>query len=116
MADGRGSESFFALVDGVGVRPGDGKILESWDAPPSGFASGPFGCGRGGGSPETQTADFHSDADLQNSGKYLRAAVNSVIAQTYPNWELCICDDHSEDESTLAALRELEPARSGAFA
>jgi len=40
--------------------------------------------------------------------RYLRAAVDSVMAQTYPNWELCICDDSSEEESTLAVLRELE--------
>jgi hypothetical protein len=40
--------------------------------------------------------------------RYLKAAVDSVMAQTYPNWELCICDDSSEEESTLAALRELE--------
>jgi hypothetical protein len=40
--------------------------------------------------------------------RYLRAAVDSVKAQSYPNWELCICDDGSKEESTLAALRELE--------
>jgi len=40
--------------------------------------------------------------------RYLRAAVESVMAQTYPNWELCICDDSSQEESTRAALRELE--------
>jgi O-antigen biosynthesis protein len=40
--------------------------------------------------------------------KYLKAAVNSVKAQSYPNWELCICDDRSPDESTVTALRELE--------
>ena len=39
---------------------------------------------------------------------YLLAAVESVRAQTYPDWELCICDDGSADELTLDVLREIE--------
>jgi hypothetical protein len=42
--------------------------------------------------------------------KYLRAAVKSVQAQSYPHWELCICDDGSSDASTLSGLRELQRA------
>jgi GT2 family glycosyltransferase len=29
--------------------------------------------------------------------EWLQAAVNSVEAQTYPHWELCVCDDASRD-------------------
>ncbi len=34
----------------------------------------------------------------------LEAAVESVRAQVYPNWELCVADDASERPETLAAL------------
>jgi len=34
-----------------------------------------------------------------NSGRFLSEAIESVIGQTYPNWELIICDDGSIDES-----------------
>ena len=33
----------------------------------------------------------------------LTACIESVIAQTYPNWELCLCDDGSND-ATLAGI------------
>jgi glycosyltransferase involved in cell wall biosynthesis len=34
----------------------------------------------------------------------LEAAVESVLAQAYPNWQLCLADDASERRETLAAL------------
>ena len=37
--------------------------------------------------------------------EWLRDAVESVRAQTYANWELCIVDDASTDPATRKALR-----------
>ncbi len=37
----------------------------------------------------------------------LRAAVGSVTAQAYPNWELCLCDDASTSAATRETLDEL---------
>ena len=42
---------------------------------------------------------------------YLDACINSVIAQSYVNWELCIVDDASDRESTLNKLAEFEASR-----
>jgi GT2 family glycosyltransferase/glycosyltransferase involved in cell wall biosynthesis len=38
---------------------------------------------------------------------YLRECVESILAQTYPHWELCICDDASSDPDTLSYLEAL---------
>jgi O-antigen biosynthesis protein len=32
--------------------------------------------------------------------KWLRACLNSVLAQLYPNWELCLCDNASNPETS----------------
>jgi GT2 family glycosyltransferase len=39
--------------------------------------------------------------------RWLRRAVESVRAQTYPHWQLCICDDGSTDDATRRALAQL---------
>ncbi len=39
---------------------------------------------------------------------YLKKAIDSVIGQTYPNWELCIADDASKDKGVLDLLRKYE--------
>lgn len=38
---------------------------------------------------------------------WLRACVGSVLAQTYPHWELCLADDASDSAATRAALDQL---------
>lgn len=38
---------------------------------------------------------------------YVARCVESVRAQTYPRWELCLCDDGSEDPQLAAYLRSL---------
>ncbi len=36
--------------------------------------------------------------------RYFETCVNSVLAQTYPNWELCLCDDASSCSETIDTL------------
>ena len=38
-------------------------------------------------------------------GEFLQDAIESVLSQTYPNWELLLADDGSTDSSTAIALR-----------
>jgi len=38
--------------------------------------------------------------------KFLRECIDSVINQTYDNWELCIADDASTDQNTKNIIRE----------
>ncbi len=39
--------------------------------------------------------------------RYLRLAVDSVLAQAYPEWELILCDDGSKRADTGAVLKEI---------
>jgi O-antigen biosynthesis protein len=38
--------------------------------------------------------------------RFLRLAIESVLAQSYPNWELCIADDASPDPSVRRVIEE----------
>ena len=40
-----------------------------------------------------------------NSGAYIAKSIESVISQTFSDWELMICDDGSDDESLDIAIR-----------
>ena len=40
--------------------------------------------------------------------KYLQKMLNSILAQTYKNWELCIADDTSTNTETIVILQEYE--------
>lgn len=44
-----------------------------------------------------------------NTGEYIAASVESVLAQTYPNWELLIVDDCSDDNTTEVIGRYQDP-------
>ena len=43
-----------------------------------------------------------------NGEKFLEEAINSVIEQTYTNWELLLVDDGSTDGSTAIAMKYAE--------
>lgn len=47
-----------------------------------------------------------------NAEGTVEAAVQSIVQQTFRDWELIICDDHSDDQ-TLDILRRLAGARPG---
>src|SRR4051812_4427129 len=44
-----------------------------------------------------------------NGGPYLRAAIDSVIGQTYQNWELVFWDNQSTDDSATICLGYGDP-------
>ena len=46
---------------------------------------------------------------VYNAEKTLRPAIESIINQTYPNWELIICDDGSTDRSHWLAQEYKDP-------
>lgn len=50
---------------------------------------------------------------IYNCAPTLREAIDSIVAQTYDNWEFIICDDGSRDESHAIALEyaEKDPRR-----
>ena len=45
-------------------------------------------------------------ATYNSEERYLRAAIESVRAQVYPHWELCIADDASTDAAVRRVLAE----------
>ncbi len=81
----------------------------SWEFDPAWYAdwlAGEAAYWRGRPLPEGPTVSivmpcYNTDAGL------LREAVGSVIAQTYPQWELCLADDGSSDPATIAVLDDL---------
>jgi len=40
--------------------------------------------------------------------EYLTACIDSILKQTYQNFEICIADDHSSKPETIAALKKYE--------
>ena len=44
--------------------------------------------------------------------KYLKEMFESVLSQTYSNWQLCIADDASDNPKTLQLLKEYEQGNS----
>ena len=63
--------------------------------------------------PEGQPPGF-GDHHLPERGPFIVEAVDSVFAQSYPDWELLLVDDGSTDESTAyaRALAAKHPAES----
>lgn len=43
---------------------------------------------------------------VHNTGKYLRECLNSILNQTYKDWELICVDDNSTDDETISILNE----------
>ena len=43
--------------------------------------------------------------------KWLDLAINSIEAQWYPNWELCIADDKSTNPKTLSYLKSIQKSK-----
>ena len=44
-----------------------------------------------------------------NYGRFLKQAIDSVIAQSYESWELVILDDGSSDSTSKIIKNYLEP-------
>jgi teichuronic acid biosynthesis glycosyltransferase TuaG len=43
-----------------------------------------------------------------NSEDFISSAIDSVLSQTYTNWELLVCDDKSEDKSLMVINKYIE--------
>lgn len=43
---------------------------------------------------------------FNTNSKFLRECIDSVISQTYDNWQLCLADDASTDPRVLSIIRE----------
>lgn len=41
--------------------------------------------------------------------KYLKACIDSILSQSYDNFEICLVDDHSTSKDTLETLKSYEP-------
>ena len=41
---------------------------------------------------------------IYNCAEYLSEAIDSILSQTYTNWELILCDDASTDNTYQVAL------------
>src|SRR5207247_9324764 len=55
--------------------------------------------------PETQQPLVSIIIPFRNADRFLQDAIDSVIAQSYDNWELLLVDDGSSDRSRELALR-----------
>jgi glycosyltransferase involved in cell wall biosynthesis len=40
--------------------------------------------------------------------EYLRECIESIMVQSYPNWELCIADDNSSDKKVVTIIKEYQ--------